>query len=646
MVLDNRNVLSAIRKIVTSSSSSKQPGANKTIVKKRQGEAEVGNKQLFELEAMGLLKKTTTVKLDIDEDDQDFSDPCDAEKELIHQTARQKLAQRKRVVSECASVIADPSQASGQPPGCLKWRTWLPTVLRVPCLVLCLYFFICSLEMLSSSFRLLAGKTAGSIFRENPLLRNPVVGLMMGVLFTVLVQSSSTCTSVIVSMVASGILEVRNAIPMIMGANIGTSLTNTLVSFSQVTDRDQFERAFAGATVHDCFNWLTVFVLLTFEVCTGYLYHLTGWLTEHLETEGGGSEFSVSSVNILGALTKPLTHKIIQIDKSVLKCWALGGCEDQRLLKVWCSEGAENMTSLQNSTNLLNDTRVPCNFILNHESLSDFYLGIILFILSLASLSACLIFIVKLLHSLLQGTVAELAKKTINSEVPGAPWLSGYIAIFAGALLTFLVQSSSVFTSTITPLVGLGLISVDRMYPLTLGSNIGTTTTALLASLSAEPSMLRSSLQIALCHLTFNLHGILLFYPVPAMRWPLVMCKILGRTTAQYRWFAIVYLVFMFAVVPGIVLSLSLAGSLVLTCTLIPVMLLVLAIVLINVVQTSKPEALPTFLRTWDFLPEVMRSLDPIDRTITRFGCMRRYSEIPNTAPTDNGDVFDDIRVQ
>jgi len=117
---------------------------------------------------------------------------------------RAKIAARKRAVSECASIIADPTQATGQPPGCLRWRVWLPTFLRVPCLILCLYIFICSLEMLSTSFRLMAGRAAGSIFQDNPLLQNPVVGLMLGVLFTVLVQSSSTCTSVIVSMVSSG----------------------------------------------------------------------------------------------------------------------------------------------------------------------------------------------------------------------------------------------------------------------------------------------------------------------------------------------------------------------------------------------------------------------------------------------------------
>jgi len=281
----------------------------------------------------------------------------------------------------------------------------------------------------------------------------------------------------------------------------------------------------------------------------------------------------------------------------------------------------------------VNESKERCVFLLNLEGLSDLYLGLILFLVALLCLSTCLIFIVKLLHSLLQGTVADLAKKTINSEVPGLPWLSGYIAILAGAVLTFLVQSSSVFTSTITPLVGIGLISVDRMYPLTLGSNIGTTTTALLASLSADPTMLRSSLQIALCHLTFNIHGIMLFYPIPAMRWPLGMCKVLGRTTAKYRWFALVYLALMFLIFPGLVICLSIAGSTVLLCFLIPFFILVIFVVVVNVLQDSSAHLLPSLLTSWTFLPEWMRSLDPMDRIISRYGCLREYAEIPGPDP-------------
>ena len=105
---------------------------------------------------------------------------------------------------------------------------------------------------------------SGEIFNGD-WLGNPVVGLMIGILGTVLVQSSSTFTSIIVAAIGSG-LPIPWAIPMLMGANIGTSVTNTLVAMTQVGDKKQFERAFAAATVHDMFNWCTVVVLFTIEV--------------------------------------------------------------------------------------------------------------------------------------------------------------------------------------------------------------------------------------------------------------------------------------------------------------------------------------------------------------------------------------------
>ncbi len=128
---------------------------------------------------------------------------------------------------------------------------------------------------------------------------------------------------------------------------------------------------------------------------------------------------------------------------------------------------------------------------------------------SLLLLTGCLVLIVRVLQSLLRGTVADLVKRSINSDLPRLPWLTGYVAIVAGAVLTFLVQSSSVFTSTLTPLVGVGLVTVERVYPLTLGSNLGTTSTALLAAMAAEPERIRATVQIALCHLFFNLTGLL-----------------------------------------------------------------------------------------------------------------------------------------
>ena len=110
------------------------------------------------------------------------------------------------------------------------------TAFKVISLLTCLYFFICSLSFLSDSFRILGGKNIGVLFSNSDLLKNPVVGLMIGVLVTVLVQSSSTSTSIIVGLVATDV-PVKTAIPMILGANIGTSVTNTIVSFTQIGDR-------------------------------------------------------------------------------------------------------------------------------------------------------------------------------------------------------------------------------------------------------------------------------------------------------------------------------------------------------------------------------------------------------------------------
>lgn len=153
---------------------------------------------------------------------------------------------------------------------------------KVVLLLGCLYLFICSLDFLSSAFRLLGGKAAGEAFASNAILSNPVAGLMIGVLATVLVQSSSTTTSIVVSMVASRILDVEPAIPIVMGANIGTSVTNTIVSLAQAAERNEFRRAFAGATVHDIFNWLSVLVFLPLEVATRYLARLTDKIIEGL----------------------------------------------------------------------------------------------------------------------------------------------------------------------------------------------------------------------------------------------------------------------------------------------------------------------------------------------------------------------------
>ena len=109
--------------------------------------------------------------------------------------------------------------------------------------------------------------------------------MILGTLATALVQSSSTVTSVIVGMVAGG-LPVSIAVPMIMGANMGTTITNTIVSLGMARQKDVFRRAFAAATVHDFFNLLAVAILLPLELMFGLLDRLSGWLAG--ASAGGG----------------------------------------------------------------------------------------------------------------------------------------------------------------------------------------------------------------------------------------------------------------------------------------------------------------------------------------------------------------------
>ncbi|KAL8564531.1 hypothetical protein ACOMHN_003289 [Nucella lapillus] len=643
-----------------------------------------------------------------------------------------------------------------------------------------LYLFICSLDFLTSAFKLLGGKKAGEVFQQSEILANPVAGLMMGVLVTVLVQSSSTSTSIVISMVGAGILTPKTAVPIVMGANIGTSVTNTIVALGQITNKEDFRRAFAGATVHDMFNWMAVLVLLPLEIVSGYLFRLSDALVGSMHL----NETLDVNQDLLKVITKPFTTLIIQVSSSGIKKIATGEvtAKDATLLKLCCdkvkpasccdkelkklagdkllygavknyteaqrtdvcqevdqcvlkdydtdleglkvcvssqsweranvtasydtlnslrcgqlagnttatdccndllknsafySDFSRNVTSnekmsLCNSVNATcfsnnvydacvkawhygrvdegvgdelnckdwtkaaNSTcNKPCKFLFRDAfekeggPLSEEAIGGILLVIALVLLCVCLVCIVKLLHSLLQGPMAKMIKKFVNADFPGyCAYFTGYIAILIGAGMTILVQSSSIFTSTLTPLVGMGVINLERMYPLTLGSNIGTTATGILAALAQDTESIPRSLQVAFCHLFFNISGILIFYPLPFFRPSIPAAKFLGNTTAKYRWFAIVYLLCMFFLLPLTIFGLSIPGWYVLAIVLIPIALLAITISIIKCLQAKRPERLPAKLQNWKFLPKALRSLEPYDRRMKKLCFCNRFQDI------------------
>ena len=356
-----------------------------------------------------------------------------------------------------------------------------------------LYLFLLSIKLLSGGMKL-----TGSDFGEALInsTTNPFVGLLIGMLVTSIIQSSSTTTSLIVTFVAGQALlfnqsdpemakqALTNAIPMVMGANIGTTVTNTLVSLAHITRRDEFRRALAAASVHDFFNVLTTLVLLPVEI----LFHPlrdAGWLLADSLSLGRGIEYS----NPITAATGPVVHAV-----------------------------TETAASMGNPK----------------------VMGIVLAVVAAPALFGALAGLVKVLKSAAMGRIELLFDRVIGG--------SAIKAMLAGVIITAVVQSSSVTTSLLVPMAGAGIISLERIFPMTLGANIGTTVTAILAGASGNVY----GMAIAFSHLLFNIAGILIYYPVPQVRRiPLRLARWLGNVAAHRRFYAIIYIVVIFFLMPA-----------------------------------------------------------------------------------------------
>jgi len=407
-----------------------------------------------------------------------------------------------------------------------------------------LYFFLFGLELLGTGAKVMTGCTAGALFGDDT---NPIAGLMVGILATVLLQSSSTTTSIIVSLVGSAV-TVSQGIYMVMGANIGTSVTNTIVAMGQMGNGDQLERAFAGATVHDMFNFMAVAILLPVEVICGYLDALTGAMVKGVSTDKGEKwEGPVKKI------VEPLGSKIIIANKKLIEAIAKdeGSCKDGGgFYPIECGAGEPTYDSCTQVGLIACDKKTgdcPALFQKGSSAGDDKVSGGVIFFVSIVILFVCLFGLVSVLQKMLLGMSTRIVYKATD--------INGYLAIAIGAGITVVVQSSSITTSTLTPLVGMGALRLEQMYPLTLGANIGTTATALMAAMVTEGT---EALQVALAHLFFNITGICIFYPIPFMRqFPLSAARRLGRATRIWRGFPLLYIAVMFLLIPLVFLGLS-----------------------------------------------------------------------------------------
>jgi len=468
--------------------------------------------------------------------------------------------------------------------------------LKVVSVLALLYLFIISLGLMGNAFKVLGGKTAGATFRNNEIFSNPFAGLVMGILATVLVQSSSTSTSIIITMTAAGLLKVDNAIPMIMGANIGTSVTNTIVSLAHFSNKDEYRRAFAGATVHDCFNILTVSLLLPIEAITHVLRHMAEAVADATLEE---DQEKAQKQDFLKKITKPISARLIQVDKKLTTKIAQAATEEE-LEKL-------------NKKSMIKRSGADGVHIFLDTPLSDDGAGWLLLIVSLVLLTVCLALLVKLLQSIFRGRAAIWMQALLNLEFKSVPFVGDYLLLLFGIGITILMQSSSITTSTLTPLVGVGLISIDKMFPFTVGANIGTTITGILSALAS--SNIKVGMTVALTHLFFNLLGFLIWFPIlPMRRVPLSMAKVLGSLAADLSWFPLAYIFTAFVLVPVVLLGLSLAGAAVFGVFGALLLLLFLALVAVCYLRRNRPQTLPAALqRDPKFMPASLRVERPAE---------------------------------
>ena len=367
-----------------------------------------------------------------------------------------------------------------------KVTSWVKLIL----VLILVYFFLVSIGLMSASFKGFGKKFAEALLSSTS---NPFIALFIGILATSLVQSSSTTTSIVVGMVASGVLSIQFAIPIMMGANIGTTVTNTLVSLGHITRKEEFKRAIAGATVHDFFNLICVAIMFPLNLMTGFLEKMATWLADIFVNAGG-----IKFTSPIKVITKPLIN----------------------FIKHFFLDTIELRPKLAYSMILL---------------------------VSIIILFLALYFIVKVMKSL----VIEKTEIALNNVLNQ----SAHLGILAGLIFTVIVQSSSITTSLLIPLIGAGIINLELAFPVTMGANIGTTTTAILASFATGNV---AAITIAFVHFLFNIIGVVFIYPIKIFRKiPIKLALSLGELADKNRIYALLYVLGMFFIVPVILITIS-----------------------------------------------------------------------------------------
>ena len=309
------------------------------------------------------------------------------------------------------------------------------TAARLGLALFFLFVFLIGVKALETGISTFGSDLVDQVFSS---VASPIAGLAAGVLATVLVQSSSVTTATIVGLVGSGILPVETAVPMVMGANIGTTVTNTLASLGHIRQRGVLPKGVCSGNHPRLLQPPSRAILLPLEVGFGLISKIANGVASVV----GGSLPEVGLARV---------HQIRyqspgDMAEEPIRDSGLGRCSRHPSARSWNS----------------GDIPLPVD---DHPPDEGGH---------------------------------EWSSRKRHHRILGKG--AGITALFAGLVMTVAVQSSSITTSILVPLVAAGVLTLRNAFPVTLGANIGTTVTALLASIAGRERRWTGD-RVGSCHL-------------------------------------------------------------------------------------------------------------------------------------------------
>lgn len=389
--------------------------------------------------------------------------------------------------------------------GLSRWEIWLRSLL----FLLLIYLFLCAVKMFGASTDLLRNEYKTSVDALFSGMQNPFVGLCIGIFATALMNSSSATTSLVVALVAMNVIPIENAVPVVIGANIGASITSMVVSMGNITNKKTFVLGYGVPFIQDWYSIITATVCLSLEFSCHFLSRAAMWLAGLLVQFGGSPAEAAGAAGSAAVETSGswLCNPIPVLVEAPVKL-------DHFLF-----------------IDLLHFPNTVC--------------AILMGILGLCILFFALLNMTKNMKILMADKVEEWINAVLSKN--------GFLGLFIGWIVTMIIQSSGITTSLVVPLVASNILKIRTAYPLILGAKLGTPITGILAAMAflGTPAGL-PAMAIALVHFLFNAIGVGLLYPIPALRLPVFLTERLSPILGQHRIYVIMWGVFVFILIPVI----------------------------------------------------------------------------------------------